>query len=160
MGKEIDHTGSGHCGMPISAGVYSVILEHPYPGHETGGLLGGKNGIIENVLLDQGIQSDQEKHQYEPDVERFNKQLIQWSASEIEFMGIFHTHAANYCFLSEEDRNYIKKIAAACKGDGRVLYFPILSLPERRLTAYEAQTAMDGRTQIIRVPIRIMGKFE
>lgn len=104
---------------------------------ETGGLLGGKNGIVTKVVHDNGVQSTC-GCSYSPDVNKFNKTIAEWKKEEIDFMGIFHTHFFNVETLSNGDKKYIERILRNMPRHIKELYFPIIVMPRRSMIVYKA----------------------
>ena len=100
--------------MKMVKSVYTKILEN-VPDHmpETGGMLGGQNGIITKVVFDDGKEDDFRRCHYTPNVVMLNGCLVEWSKSGIEFYGLFHTHFYGVSSLSKGDEVYIKKILEA-----------------------------------------------
>ena len=124
--------------MRILNSVYQMILEN-VPDHmpETGGMLGGQCDTITTVLFDQGKNNDLGHCSYTPDVAKLNSCLLDWEKNGIEFYGLFHTHFYNVSSLSKGDIAYIKEILNAMPQSKKILYFPIVVLPDRKLISYQ-----------------------
>ena len=82
--------------MKMVKSVYTKILEN-VPDHmpETGGMLGGQNGIVTKIVFDDGKEDDFRRCHYTPNVVMLNGCLVEWSKSGIEFYGLFHTYMVN-----------------------------------------------------------------
>ena len=78
--------------MLMNSKVYEDIIRNvpKYP-PEIGGIMGGKNNIIQCIFFDDGIKT--EKYcSYNPNTELLNEVINKWIFQDIEFYGIFHTH--------------------------------------------------------------------
>lgn len=104
---------------------------------EVGGILGEKNGVICEFVLDEG-SSLQHRCSYVPDVCFLNKQIECWSANNIIFVGMFHTHLGGSRKLSLGDMQYIEKIMNYMPDYVSKLYFPIIVFPENEIVFYKA----------------------
>lgn len=104
---------------------------------ETGGLLGGRDDIVAEVLRDEGLPSDK-KCSYYPNIELFNQTIKEWQSRDINFMGIFHTHYWGVNTLSKGDKRYIARIMNSMPEGIDRLYFPILVMPDKKLVCYVA----------------------
>ncbi|MDO4294573.1 MAG: hypothetical protein Q4D90_00240 [bacterium] len=138
----------------ISKRIYDEILDkcHIAP-PEMGGYIGEKNGIIDKVVFDVGIQS-KEKATYIPDSVLLNQTFQIWNEEKIEFCGIFHTHLSEQRCLSVGDKEYIKRIMAINKNCLKSLYFPIV-IPKQEILLFLAIWDMDN-LRIVKVPIKII----
>lgn len=124
--------------MNITKNLYQEILYRcPSALPESGGLLGGSRGCVNEVYYEPGLQSEQ-RGCYIPDVERLNQCLKNWHRKNITFYGIFHTHLPNWKTLSEGDRTYIKTIMKAMPETVGVLYFPLV-FPKERIVSFRAE---------------------
>lgn len=94
---------------------------------ESGGLLGKKEDIITNVILDFGLSNH--RCTYEPNIDLFNNTIVTWQLQGIDFAGIYHTHFFGISTLSPEDIAYAKEILLSMPNNINQLYFPIV-LPE------------------------------
>ena len=117
---------------------------------ECGGILGGKDGIVNRVASDTGGVNEYDF--YIPDVSAMNEIISEWKLEDVEFMGIYHTHFAGGEELSFGDIKYIEKIMAAMP-DEYILYFPLI-LPEK-ITGYRADN-IDGSVHIFSDDIQII----
>lgn len=112
---------------------------------ETGGILGSDyTEIITEIILDTNDHKTDFACSYSPNIQYFNECIEKWSDSGIAFMGVFHTHFANVRSLSNPDKVYIERIMKAMPEAICKLYFPIYTLPERRITAYIADKSEEG----------------
>ena len=124
--------------MRITERVYTELLntiEAAPPEH--GGLLGGRSGIVDHMILDLGIVNN-DCNMYRPDVRKLNVVLREWAAEGIALYGIFHTHpnAPRFELLSGADMNYIRKIMQHT--GMQELYFPIV-IPKVKVVPYAAR---------------------
>lgn len=111
---------------------------------ECGGILGSsRNGIIDNIVLDNTGHQNEPRCSYTPNVEFLNGCILRWQHESIRFLGVFHTHFAGVKTLSEADKKYIKAIMNAMPEEIEYLYFPIFVLPERKLAGYVAKRNVD-----------------
>lgn len=103
---------------------------------EIGGLLGGKNYVINTIEFDDGLPG--QMCGYTPNVKRLNAVIEQWNQKNIHFMGMFHTHFFGVKTLSDFDKKYITRILDVMPEFITQLYFPIAVLPEKMLVPYIA----------------------
>ena len=137
--------------MKISKDIIDyIICNVPSIKRESGGLLGADiNQNIVRVILDKGIAKEKtSRYTYFPDIELFNKCIIDWSNYNICFAGIFHTHFANNTVLSDEDIHYIKKIIDFMPNELSDLYFPILLIPEKIFIPFVARLNENGMVEV------------
>lgn len=130
--------------MLMNSKVYEDIIRNvpKYP-PEIGGIMGGKNNIIQCIFFDDGIKT--EKYcSYNPNTELLNEVINKWIFQDIEFYGIFHTHFFDVQTLSIEDKNYIKKIMKSMPEKIKKLYFPIIVLPQKSIVPYYAENTGDN----------------
>ncbi len=118
------------------------MLNCPIVPPETGGMLGGKNGIICKYFFDIGIVNS-DMAIYKPDVNAINKQISVWSNVGINFLGLAHTHPEGQCSLSDDDFIYIEAIMKSMPESVKFLYFPII-IPNSCLIPYKA--VYDGKS--------------
>ena len=112
--------------MKITRGAYQkLIYDCPPVPPESGGLLGGRDEIVDTIYFDFA-QTRTDRLVYIPDVNSLNAQLEQWSDCGIEFMGLFHSHPQNQEGLSSSDERYIRRIMREMPLNIEVLYFPIV----------------------------------
>lgn len=121
---------------------------------ESGGILGGTNGIVSRYYLDEGTQ-DGPKCSYSPNVELLNAVIDEWQNENIDFMGIYHTHFFGVESLSEGDIQYIKQIMQSMPDEITSLYFPILKYPEKQMISYIAKNEK-GNITIAKNPVSIV----
>lgn len=103
--------------------------------HETGGIIGGRDGIADHVAFDEGIKQPR-ACTYVPDTDFLNKLIEKWDSENIEFMGIFHTHFGGADSLSDEDKFYIRRIMDNMPEYIEELFFPVLTLPDISIRNY------------------------
>lgn len=124
--------------MRIKEEVYKKLKMIPYElPHESGGILGGKKGVVTRVVFDEGIDASC-ACSYVPDVKKLNNILWSWKEEQVDFMGMFHTHFWSVSTLSDGDKKYIEKIVRNMPECIERLYFPIVTFPERRMVVYKA----------------------
>lgn len=142
--------------MKILRKVYSQILnEIPDYSFETGGILGGRDGVIEKFMFDKGLHQLEQRCCYVPDTIMINQRIEDWSYDQVDFYGIWHTHFGGSINLSKGDIKYIKNILCAVYPEKRGLYFPIILIPERKIEAYYC-ILCDQEIQIKKENIRIV----
>jgi hypothetical protein len=123
--------------MKICNTVLSEIFSSmPNVPPEVGGILGGTQGIVNQFVLDRGIDSG--GCYYIPNVKFLNEIILSWQTNGDEFMGIFHSHFFGVCTLSSGDMNYILKIMQSMPIQINRLFFPILVMPDRIMIPYVA----------------------
>lgn len=108
---------------------------------ETGGLLGGRNDTVVEVLRDEGLPSEK-KCSYYPDTALFNRTIKEWQSKDIDFMGIYHTHYWGVDTLSEGDKIYITRIMKSMPEGVDRLYFPLIVMPDKKLVCYVAKKTL------------------
>ena len=102
---------------------------------ESGGILGGKNGVITRYCADEGVSYMSAR--YAPNVDVLNAAIEQWSTEGVELYGIYHSHYTKDRMLSKGDMTYIEKLMGSLPPSIRSLYFPIV-LPRKEVIAYRA----------------------
>ena len=128
--------------MKITSEIYNIILNNiPSSPPETGGILGGKSGIITKFVFDDGLPESDRGHYY-PDIEKLNHCILEWLKCGIEFYGIVHSHFTNERGLSLGDEAYIQKIMGAMPVNIEILYFPII-FPRKEIVSYRAEREED-----------------
>ena len=111
---------------------------------ETGGIIGGMDGIITEVEFDAGIR-EKCVCKYTPNTLVLNKVINErWIENDRLFMGIFHTHYAKEGKLSKNDIYYINRIMAAMPEGIKELFFPIVLFPSLEIVSYLASTDENG----------------
>lgn len=120
---------------------------------ETGGILGGKFGVISTYVVDYGQDMIDNYGHYSPDVKKLNRIVSNWAKRDIELYGIFHSHFPGGDQLSLGDKNYITKIMLAMPVDVNRLFFPIV-LPTQ-IIGYQA-SRYGSQIPICRVDIKIL----
>lgn len=124
--------------MKIKHSVLKELLQGIHDkGYETGGILGGRNGIVTSFLQDEGMPS---KYccEYIPNVDLLNQTIETWSDDNIEFMGIYHTHYHDIKTLSKGDCEYITNIMDAMPDEISELFFPLVVFPQKEVVVYSA----------------------
>lgn len=105
---------------------------------EVGGILGkDKHNIITEIAFDH-CTTITHPCSYYPNVNYLNGIIKKWNDNEIDFAGMFHTHFSNVETLSVGDKIYIEKILISMPVGINELYFPIYTLPNRKLILYRA----------------------
>lgn len=124
--------------MLISSDAYELLLEGCPPAPpESGGILGGKNGVVSLIEHDLG-RFPPNQGTYSPDVNRLNRQIGLWQSEGISFYGIFHTHPLWDKGLSGGDRAYIRRILISMPVGFDELLFPVV-YPRRCILSYSAR---------------------
>lgn len=128
--------------MKIDCNTYLKIM-HSFPSAppECGGIMGGKNKIITEFVLDYA-NTFTDRAIYVPDVEFINKQIEMWHNSNIDFYGIIHSHISDDS-LSQEDIKYIKKIMINTPDNMGELFFPII-IPNKSIVFYKAEKTQNN----------------
>lgn len=122
--------------MKIKRNVYDFLLQScPSAPPETGGILGGNNGIITNIVFDK-CNAVLDKAIYVPNIEFLNSQINRWNVYNIDFYGIFHTHISDKA-LSNDDKLNINKIMLSMPKSITKLFFSII-IPKKEMTFYAA----------------------
>lgn len=126
--------------MVIYKTVYDKLLsELPEFPPEVGGILGSSEDVVVQYWIDKGVGSSECKIcSYTPDTREMNKKISEWYDNGIAFEGIFHTHFWGNASLSEGDIVYIRKIMNHMPKSIEKLYFPIITMPERKIHVYVA----------------------
>jgi len=114
---------------------------------ETGGIIGGKNGIVTNFEFDKYDVDNSFENSYTPNVDYLNKIITRWLGEGIRFLGIFHSHVENEVSLSLPDRGYIQQIMESIPDSIERLYFPLI-FPRKKMLVFVAQR--DGNVVKIR----------
>lgn len=111
---------------------------------ESGGILGyDKHSIISEIAFDKPTVVTHPCSYY-PNVNYLNGIIKEWNDNGIKFAGIFHTHFLDVETLSVGDKIYIRKILSSIPVDIDKLYFPIYTLPGRKLILYSAYLIEDN----------------
>lgn len=124
--------------MKILRKAYNSLLNDtpPLP-PETGGILGGNDGIISEIFFDQNEDIHNAPAIYVPNIGLINKTIESWERTGISFYGMFHSHYSRDRELSPGDRKYILEIMRAMPRTISRLYFPII-LPGEAVFGYHA----------------------
>lgn len=123
--------------MKIEKCFYESFLSScPYAPPEIGGILGGKNGVVTDIVIDNR-NAVSNKAIYIPDIDFLNSKIEEWEKQNTEFYGIFHTHFSDNT-LSKDDRINIEKIMYSMPKSVIKLYFPIV-IPQKEMTVYVAE---------------------
>lgn len=140
--------------MKIYNKVLNEILNHISPEPpETGGIIGGKEGIICCWEYDMGYS--EEACAYRPNVNLLNEVIAVWINKGYDFMGILHVHFGGSKLLSNGDKRYIEKIMKAMPSSIERLYFPIVLQPEKQVVSYVAYKNSMGEVLIVEDEIEI-----
>lgn len=123
--------------MKIEEQVYFEILNSNIGmSNESGGLLGGRDGIIDRYCIDIGIKSG--KTCYYPDVVYLNNVLSEWKREGITLYGFFHTHTLGRTDLSSGDKAYADTVIKAMPSEIDSLLFPIV-IPGTEMVLYRGK---------------------
>lgn len=126
----------------ISKELYEeIVFSTLYPPPESGGLLGGHNGVVTIFVSDKGSDI-KTSYKYKPDTVFFNRTINEWLNKNIDFMGIYHSHPHNCEALSSADIEYINEIMKSISGYTDKLYFPIV-IPKEKIISYYALIVAD-----------------
>lgn len=117
--------------------VFSVQSVPP----ETGGILGGHNGIITIFYMDRGLPASID--QYIPDISCLNSVLSDWQDGGIEFYGMFHSHYPGIDELTVGDIVYINQIFQMMPLKVKSLYFPLI-FPSDCMLSFKATREKSG----------------
>lgn len=122
--------------MLILESVNEAILSYqPESPPETGGILGGRGGIVTDFRLDDGSPTGK-LCSYTPNTVLLNETIRRWQREKIEFMGVFHTHFFGVDTLSDSDMRYVEAIMKNMPPPIEQLYFPIIVMPQRKFSVY------------------------
>lgn len=123
--------------MQMTYEIYKEILSNVRT-HlpETGGMLGGRENMVNKIIMDEGVPQQETKCSYVPNVALFNEKIREWKEQGVEFLGIFHTHFWSVSTLSQGDKEYIKNILRVMPPNKKKLYFPIVVFPEKKIVSY------------------------
>ena len=140
--------------LKIKQNIYYSLFNDTRPAPpETGGILGGKNGLVTCFFADEGEISN-EFNRYCPDTNKLNKILSVWDKNNIDFMGIYHSHPCNQCQLSAADIHYINTIMKSLSNIKRELYFPLI-IPQNKFVSFCAVN-IAGEINIFQTAIKIL----
>lgn len=151
MGTELSEDSNA---MKIIESCYRALLSLPPVPPETGGLLGGRDGIIDTWYLDRAAPV-LDRAVYIPDLPYLNRQLEIWSAQQMDFMGMFHSHLREEPRLSQADQAYIGKIFAVKPAHMAWLFFPVV-IPGEKIIPFCAQSKPDGTMEIVSDTLTIL----
>ncbi|MDO4154763.1 MAG: hypothetical protein Q4E21_07940 [Clostridia bacterium] len=131
--------------MKMQRAVYDEILQTcPAVPPESGGLLGGRGGVITQYIADSGLGNGYDR--YAPNVQVFNAVLAEWQKDGVQFFGLYHSHFPQGERLSDADVFYIETILRATANAADTLYFPLV-FPKEKMIAYRVALS-DGQVQI------------
>lgn len=114
-----------------------IIWSVPCVPPETGGILGGRDNIITEVIFDPGGGTSNGYDIYAPDVKMLTQAIQKWRNEKVAFYGMFHTHFPEGRELSKGDECYISDIMKSMPDYIQTLYFPIV-LPREEMVVYRA----------------------
>ena len=122
--------------MQILQSVYNNIINSCFQvPPESGGILGGADGIVSNYVSDKGLESNL-YDEYVPNVDFLNSIILKWQKHNIQFYGIYHSHFPGGYDLSDGDKQYIAEIMESIPY--RKLFFPIV-FPKEGMLVYRAE---------------------
>ena len=123
--------------MQIAKDTYDLIIKKcPLAPPETGGILGGKDSIVNMCEFDKPDENCL-NNSYQPNVSYLNYIIQQWMKNGFEFYGVFHSHISGENALSMPDKGYILRIMEAMPLELSKLYFPIV-FPRESMLVYIA----------------------
>ena len=129
--------------MKIRKATYDEILASlPDGPPEAGGIFGGKDGIVNAFMFDEGLRGGN-PGSYCPDTKHLNDCLRNWRQNGIAFYGIVHSHFQAYPALSGGDKLYIQAIMKSMPARISCLYFPIV-LPRQKMVSFKAVRSDDA----------------
>lgn len=126
--------------MRITAEIYKKLLNGTIEDYEVGGILGGRNNIINTICFDKNKPINY-VNAYIPNVDFLNSEISKWYNENKEFYGIFHSHTKEQCTLSSGDIKTIKAIMCAIKCHTKLL-FPIV-IPNDKVYFYSCRMKND-----------------
>lgn len=132
---------------------YKIIFECPAVPPESGGILGGTEGIITQYQFDPSMAVNA-YDQYVPSVNKLNHRICGWQNCGIQFYGIYHSHFLGGTNLSNGDIKYINKIMLSMPAGVSTLFFPVV-FPQKTMIAYRADRH-GNCVHIVRDEIRIL----
>jgi len=104
--------------------------------YESGGLLGSSNGdVVDTLYFDIGRRCSYTD--YFPNVSLWEEQLQKWSESQIQLVGIIHSHI-NSEKLSEKDVVMARRVVTA--NSLECIQMPVFVLNEKRIVWYEVSS--------------------
>lgn len=90
--------------MKLDRQIYNAIINYMvYQNVESGGILGGQNGIITHFYPDRKAMPI--SHAYVPHIESLSQVISEWLQVGIDFIGFIHSHTKNG-MLSKDDIAY------------------------------------------------------
>lgn len=142
--------------MMILSEIYEKMVQSCSVPPETGGIIGEKNGIVCSCFFDNCLPQNS-RAVYIPNVGLLNKVINEWSKSNIQFCGIFHSHPVNQPNLSADDLKYINIIFDRMPGFVNYLFFPIV-IPKVKLIVFKAMR-QKNKLNIYKDKITIIKEF-
>ncbi len=139
--------------MTITESIYNEILHTLPTDYETGGIIGGFNGIVTCAVFDIAGRSESPCC-YIPNVELFNSRIAAWQETGTEFYGLFHSHLGKLELLSNADMQYAEEILHALSGVVPSLYFPIV-IPNKHIISFVV-SIFDGRLVVAEDAIELV----
>lgn len=96
---------------------------------ESGGILGGQNGVITHRFPDSGLSRMPAR--YAPNAAVLNAAIVRWSAEGVALYGIYHSHYPRDRLLSQGDMAYIETSWTAFRRPSDLCISPSY-FPEKR----------------------------
>lgn len=127
--------------MKMLKEIYDFLIGLPYAPPERGGILGGNDDSAKFCIPDDRFITETE-YKYKPDIDFLNKIINEWIKSDIDFLGIYHTHPENCEKLSFADVKYINQIMQGVKDYTNKLYFPLI-IPNEKILCFYALIVAD-----------------
>lgn len=138
--------------MKIKRSVFRELIENtPALPPESGGILGGRGGVVTCCRADAGLSGMPAR--YVPDTDALDRVVEQWHAGGTTFYGMYHSHYPRDRLLSRGDRQYIERFMRGLPGSVSFLYFPIV-LPGEEVIVYRADRTAGG-VRVVREEIEI-----
>jgi hypothetical protein len=129
---------------------------------ERGGILGADpDGVIRHFAPDPTARCS--PGAYDPDIAEMNRQIKDWKAEDIRFVGFVHSHPRHFKRLSGADEDYAIKILGAFKSLDRLCLPLAMTIPDTgqfELIPFVALPDAKNRSKVIFEPAEITIKAE
>lgn len=124
---------------------------------ERGGILGADlDGVIRHFAPDPTARCTPAA--YDPDIAEMNRQIKDWKADGIRFVGFVHSHPRHFKQLSGADEDYATKILGAFKSLDRLCLPLAMTIPDTgqfELIPFVALPDAKNRSKVIFAPAEI-----
>ena len=107
--------------------LHTLLTAFPTVPPEAGGILGSGDGgkTVTHFVYDPGIVC-LGRAIYTPNTEFLNQKIAEMGKNGIKFCGLVHSHPPTQDSLSEDDRQYLRRVMAAMPSDISAMYAPIV----------------------------------